>query len=72
MIPLRPSQTIPPYQLEAIQWLADFENVELQQQLLANFQFSEIEIIAFRNCWLNCLQSKRILNKKCGEGDRLP
>jgi hypothetical protein len=56
MIPLPHGETAPLYQQQAIYWLANFRNTELLQQLLARFQFSELEIAAYKNSWADWLK----------------
>jgi hypothetical protein len=56
MTPLGNHETPPPYQLQAIQWLRDFRNTDLLQQMLARFYFTEAEIDAYRKVWVDWLK----------------
>ena len=58
MITIRRGESVPPYQQEAIDWLAHFKNTDLLQQMLLRFYFSEVEIAAYRTSWSRWLRPK--------------
>ncbi len=53
----------------AIAWLKHFKNTELLQQILGQFQFSELEIAAYRSNWSRWLRPNAALRNEGQNGD---